>query len=43
MIIFQQYYSPWASKGGKTSIYPLEIWTKNQKFLENRKSASEFH
>ena len=27
-------------QGGGISIYPLEIWTTNQKFLENRKSAS---
>jgi len=26
--------------GAKRAFTPLEIWTKNQKLLENRKSAS---
>ena len=29
-------------KEGKPGIYPLEIGTKNQKFLENPKSAAKF-
>jgi len=34
---------PWASAGGtKRAFSPLEIGTKNQKFLENLKLAPKF-
>jgi len=39
IIIFQQKYSPWASTGAKRAFAPLKIRTKNQKFVENMKSA----
>jgi len=38
-----QYMSSWASAGGeKWAFAPLEIGTKNQKFLENLKLAVKF-